>query len=87
MNTEDSVKLGIGPLHYRLRASRGVPFGVVNFTPHFIVIQIFQIFLPPVSFYAHQNISDIFLGDEIDLFNLTFHDIHDRIRSTNKLLI
>ena len=71
-------------VHYRLRAIRGVPLGVVNFTPHLIVIQIFQIFfLPPVSFYTHPNISDIFVGDEIDLFNLTFHDIHDRITSTN----
>ena len=39
------------------------------------------------SFYAHPNISDIFVGDKIDLFNLTFHDINDRIRSTNELLI
>ena len=40
-------------LHYRLRAIRGGPLGLVNFTPHFIVIQIFQIlFLPSVSFYA-----------------------------------
>ena len=63
-------------LHYRLRAIRGVPLGVVNFTSHFIIIQIFQIlFLSPVSFYTHPNISDIFVGDEIYLFNLTFHDI------------
>ena len=63
-------------LHYRLRAIRGGPLGLVNFTPHFIVIQIFQIlFLPPVSFYTHPNISDIFVGDKINLFNLTFHDI------------
>ena len=63
-------------LHYRLRAIRGGPLGLVNFTPHFIVIQIFQIlFLSPVSFYTHPNISDIFVGDEINLFNLTFHDI------------
>ena len=62
-------------LHYRLEAIRGVPIGVINFTPHFIVIQIFQIlFLPPVSFYTHPNISDIFVGDEINLFNLTFHE-------------
>ena len=32
-------------LHYRLRAIRGVPLGVVNFTSHFIVIQIFQILI------------------------------------------
>ena len=65
-----------GSLHYRLRAIRGVPLGVFNFTPHFIVIQIFQIlFLSPVSFYTHPNISDIFVGDEVNLFNLTFHDI------------
>ena len=39
-------------MHYRLRAIRGVPLGVVNFTSHFIVIQIFQIlFSPSVSFY------------------------------------
>ena len=64
------------PMHYRLRAIRGGPLGLVNFTPHFIVIQIFQIlFLSPVSFYTHPNISDIFVGDEITLFNLTFHDI------------
>ena len=63
-------------MHYRLRAIRGGPLGLVNFTPHFIVIQIFQIlFLSPVSFYTHPNISDIFVGDEINLFNLTFHDI------------
>ena len=63
-------------MHYRLRAIRGVPLRVVNFTSHFIVIQIFQIlFLPPVSFYSHPNISDRFVGDEINLFNLTFHDI------------
>ena len=63
-------------VHYRLRAIRGGPLGVVNFTSHFIVIQIFQIlFLPPVSFYSHPNISDRFVGDEINLFNLTFHDI------------
>ena len=50
--------------------------GVVNFTKRFIVIKIFQILvLPPVSFYTHQNISHIFLGDEIYLLNLTFHDI------------
>ena len=62
-------------MHYRLRAIRGVPLGVVNFTSHFIVIQIFQIlFLPPVSFYTHPNISDMFVGDEIYLFNLTFHE-------------
>ena len=62
-------------VHYRLRAIRGVPLGVVNFTSHFIVIQIFQIlFLPPVSFYTHPNISDMFVGDEINLFNLTFHE-------------
>ena len=66
----------IPTLHYRLRAIRGGPLGLVNFTPHFIVIQIFQIlFLSPVSFYTHPNISDIFVGDEINLFNLTFHDI------------
>ena len=66
------------PMHYRLRAIRGVPLGVVNFTPHFICIQIFQLhFLPPVSFYTHPNISDIFVGDKIYLFNLTFHDIAD----------
>ena len=66
----------IPTLHYRLRAIRGGPLGVVNFTSHFIVIQIFQIlFLPSVSFYMHPNISDIFLGDEINLFNLTFHYI------------
>ena len=46
---------------------------VVNFTLHFIVIQIFQIFfLPPVSSYTHPNISNIFVGDEINLFNLIF---------------
>ena len=62
--------------HHRLRAIRGVPSGVVNFTSHFIVIQIFQIlFLPPVSFYTHPNISDIFVGDEINLFNRPFRDI------------
>ena len=67
---------GIDAMHYRLRAIRGGPLGLVNFTPHFIVIQIFQIlFLSPVSFYTHPNISDIFVGDEINLFNLTFHDI------------
>ena len=67
---------GSQPVHYRLRAIRGGPLGLVNFTPHFIVIQIFQIlFLSPVSFYTHPNISDIFVGDEINLFNLTFHDI------------
>ena len=39
-------------LHYRVRAIRGVPLGVVNFTLHFIVIQIFTIlFLPPVPFH------------------------------------
>ena len=66
----------IPTLHYRLRAIRGGPLGVFNFTSHFIVIQIFQIlFLPPVSFYSHPNISDRFVGDEINLFNLTFHDI------------
>ena len=66
----------IASLHYRLRAIRDVPLGVVNFTPHFIVIQIFQIlFLQSKSFYTHTNISDIFVGDEINLFNLTFHDI------------
>ena len=71
-------------LHYRLRAIRGVPLGVINFTPHFIDIQIFQIlFLPPVSFYTHPNISNIFVGDEIGLFTLAFHDIYDGIRSTN----
>ena len=64
------------PVHYRLRAIRGGPLGVFNFTSHFIVIQIFQIlFLPPVSFYSHPNISDRFVGDKINLFNLTFHDI------------
>ena len=58
----------IPTLHYRLRAIRGGPLGVVNFTSHFIVIQIFQIlFLPPVSFYTHPNISDIFVGDKINL--------------------
>ena len=63
-------------VHYRLRAIRGGPLGLVNLTPHFIVIQIFQILcLLPVSLYTHQNISDIFAGDEINLFNLTFHDI------------
>ena len=52
-----------------LRAIRGVPLGVVNFTPHFIVIQIFQIlFLPPVSFHTRPNISVIFIGDEIKPF-------------------
>ena len=71
-----SSSSGSAPMHYRLRAIRGVPSGVVNFTPHFIAIQIFQIlFLPPVSFYTHPNFSDIFLGDKINLFNLTFHDI------------
>ena len=65
----------IPTLHYRLRAIRGGPLGVFNFTSHFIVIQIFQIlFLPPVSFYTHPNISDILVRDEIDLFTLTFHD-------------
>ena len=65
----------IASLHYRLRAIRDVPLGVVNFTPHFIVIQIFQIlFLQPVSFYMHPNISDMFVGDEINFFNLTFHE-------------
>ena len=55
------------------RAIRGVHLGVVNFTSHFIVIQIFQIlFLPPVSFYTHPNISDIFVGDKINLFNYTY---------------
>ena len=64
------------PVHYRLRAIRGGPLGLVNFTPHFIVIQIFQIlFLQSKSFYTHTNISDIFVGDEINLFNLTFHDM------------
>ena len=68
--------LVLSPMHYRLRAIRGGPLGVFNFTSHFIVIQIFQIlFLPPVSFYSHPNISDRFVGDEINLFNLTFHDI------------
>ena len=44
-------------MHYRLRAIRGAPLGVVNLTPHFGVIQIFQIlFLLPVSFYIHANI-------------------------------
>ena len=71
-----SLKAGFSPMHYRLRAIRGGPLGVFNFTSHFIVIQIFQIlFLPPVSFYSHPNISDRFVGDEINLFNLTFHDI------------
>ena len=66
----------LASLHYRLRAIRGVPLGVVNFTSHFIVIQIFQIlFLPPVSFYTHPNISDIFVGDEINHFNRAFHDV------------
>ena len=61
-------------MHYRLRAIRGVPLGVVNFTSHFIVIQIFQIlFLLSLSFYTHPNISDIF--DEINYFDLTFHDV------------
>ena len=69
-------KLMTFTVHYRLRAIRGGPLGVFNFTSHFIVIQIFQIlFLPPVSFYSHPNISDRFVGDEINLFNLTFHDI------------
>ena len=46
-------------LYYRLRAIRGGPLGLVNLTPHFVVIQIFQIlFLPLVSFYTHSNISD-----------------------------
>ena len=61
----------LAPMHYRLRVIRGGPF-----TSHFTVIKIFQIlFLPSVSFYTHPNISDIFVGDEINLFNLTFHDI------------
>ena len=52
----------IPTLHYRLRAIRGGPLGVVNFTSNFIVIQIFQIlFLLPVSFYTHPNISLISL--------------------------
>ena len=39
-------------------------------------LPIFQIlFLWTVSFYTHPNISDIFVGDERYLFNLTFHDI------------
>ena len=72
-NVNETITLA---MHYRLRAIRGGPLGLVNFTPHFIVIQIFQIlFLSPVSFYTHPNISDIFVGDEIYLFNLTFHDI------------
>ena len=63
-------------VHYRLRAVRGVPLGVVNFTSHLVVIQIFQIlFSPPVSFYTHRNISYIFVGDEINLFNPAFHGI------------
>ena len=57
------------------RAIRGVPLGVVNFTPHFSVIQIFQILFLPLSFYKHPNISGIFVADEIKLFNLTFHHI------------
>ena len=51
------------PLHYRLRAIRGVTLGVVNFTPHFVPVPIFRIlFLPLVSFYTQPNISDIFVG-------------------------
>ena len=56
------------PLHYRLRAIRGVPLEVVSFTPHLNVIQIFQILvLLPVSFHTHPNISDLFVGEEINL--------------------
>ena len=63
-------------MHYLSKAIRCVPLGVVNFTYNFIVIQVFQIlFLLPVSFYTHPNISDIFVGDKLNLFNLTFHDI------------
>ena len=49
----------IPTLHYRLRAIRGGPLGLVNFTPHFIVIQIFQILF--LSLFIRTQIFQIYL--------------------------
>ena len=48
-------------LHYRLRAIRGGPFGLVNFTPHFIVIQIFQILFYRLCHFISTQIFEIYL--------------------------
>ena len=48
-------------LHYKLRAIRGGPIGLVNFTPHFIVIQIFQILFYRLCHFIRTQIFQIYL--------------------------
>ena len=43
-----SQKSGDLPLHYRLSSIKGVPFRFANFASHFICVQIFQIYFPPI---------------------------------------
>ena len=58
------------PLHYWLRPIERGQLGLRNFiTCHFIYIQYFRWkFQPCPSFYPHPNISDIFVGDEMNIF-------------------
>ena len=54
----------MGSMHYRLRASRGVSLGVVNFASHFICIRIFQMKTSavPLCLSVSKNSRNIFKG-------------------------
>ena len=55
----------MGSMHYRLRASRGVSLGVVNFASHFICIRTFQMKISalPIIMNVSKN-PDIFSRDD-----------------------
>ena len=51
------------PLHYRLSAMRHVTLGVVNFTPQFVAIQIFQILFYRWCHFIRTQIFQIYLWE------------------------
>ena len=66
----DTHPFNVTQSHYRLRAIRGVPFRSCQLHPTFYCH-------PNISdtfFTACVNILDMFVGDKLNLFNLTFHE-------------